>query len=152
MRCILIFLGIVAIFAGDAICGDDVLEANKKLTAEYILEAWNGEITDFDSYFADTVDFNGMRIASKSLGEMVKEFKRSFSDISVKVDRQIAEGDYIVTMVTFTATHDGEFAGIPPTGKRITYKGVGIDRIENGKVIEMWHQFDTGEVMQMLLQ
>ncbi|NDJ23403.1 ester cyclase [Nostoc sp. B(2019)] len=62
----------------------------------------------------------------------------------------IIEGDKVVTYGTFTATHLGEFQGLPPTGKQIKLSIMHIDRIENGKIVEHWGQGDALGLMQQL--
>ena len=42
-------------------------------------------------------------------------------------EKQIAEGEKVVTRFTFYGTHQGTFMGIPPTGRRVAVGGVVID-------------------------
>lgn len=65
-------------------------------------------------------------------------------------DEVVASGDRVVTCGTFTAVHDGEFQGLPPTGKQISLSIMHIDRIEAGKIIEHWGQGDALGLMQQL--
>jgi predicted ester cyclase len=52
--------------------------------------------------------------------------------------------------MTSTATHTGEFQGIPSTGKRITVSGIWIERIADDRIVERWGVFDMLGVMQQL--
>ena len=63
-------------------------------------------------------------------------FLNAFPDCRFTVDDMIAEGDQVVTKKTFTGTHEGEFAGIPPTGKRVTLQFVDIMRVRDGRIVE----------------
>ena len=74
----------------------------------------------------------------------------AFPDEQTVFDDQIAEGDKVVSRMTSTATHTGEFQGIPPTGKRITVTGIWIERIAEGKIVERWGVVDMLAVMQQL--
>jgi len=47
-------------------------------------------------------------------------------------------------------THQGEFMGIPPTGKPVTVTGMSIDRIVGGKFVEGWLNFDALGMLQQL--
>ena len=62
----------------------------------------------------------------------------------------IAEGDMVVIRFVSTATHTGDLFGIPPTGKRVTLTGIDIFRIENGKLAELWQNWDQYGTMQQL--
>jgi predicted ester cyclase len=60
----------------------------------------------------------------------------SFLDHHHEVEDIIAEGDKVVAHVTLTATHEGPFMGIPPTGRRIEVTEIHIYRLEGGKAVE----------------
>jgi predicted ester cyclase len=62
----------------------------------------------------------------------------------------IAEGDKVVTRMSGEFTHRGEFMGIPPTGKPVTWSWIDIWRIADGKFIEHWVEADMMGVMQQL--
>lgn len=52
------------------------------------------------------------------------------------------EDDQVVVRFTMTATHEGEFAGIPPTGKTLSIEGIAIMRVVDGKIVEFWEKSD----------
>jgi predicted ester cyclase len=56
----------------------------------------------------------------------------------------------VVTRWTGTGTHDGELAGIPPTGNRVTLPGMEIVRISEGKLVEGWEGYDMTNLMRQL--
>lgn len=80
-------------------------------------------------------------------GEGFKQFGMSFylafSQGKHVFDEVLVAGDKVVTCGTFTATHLGEFQGLPPTGKQISLAIMHIDRVENGKIAEHWGQGDA---------
>ena len=49
-----------------------------------------------------------------------------------------------------TGTHLGAFLGFTPTGRSVHIEGLGIDRIQDGKFIERWIQFDSFGLLQQL--
>lgn len=65
-------------------------------------------------------------------------------------DAPIAKGDTVAVRSTHRGTHEGEFMGIEPTGKQIEVENTIFARIEDGKVVERWVQFDTFGLMQQL--
>ena len=82
--------------------------------------------------------------------QYVSAYRSAFSDIHVEIEDQIAEGDKVVTRWTGTGTHDGELAGIPPTGNRVTLPGMEIVRISDGKLVEGWEGYDMMNLMRQL--
>ena len=62
----------------------------------------------------------------------------------------IAEGDKVVHRLVGECTHQGEFMGISPTGKRITWSCIDIWRIVHGKIVEHWVEADMMSLMQQL--
>jgi predicted ester cyclase len=56
----------------------------------------------------------------------------------------------VVNRTTFSGTHQGEFQGIAPTGKRITITSISVSRITNGKVVEDWTVLDMLGMLQQL--
>jgi predicted ester cyclase len=73
---------------------------------------------------------------------VVEDNHRAFSDFQVRILIQIAEGDLVATRWQFSATQTGQYLGHSPTGKRATWTGVQIDRIESGKIVESWVDWD----------
>lgn len=68
---------------------------------------------------------------------------RIYPDIHLTVEDLIAEGDKVVGRTTVTGTHRGEFMGLPPTGKSVTYNEIFIFRFVDGKVAETWGVVDV---------
>jgi steroid delta-isomerase-like uncharacterized protein len=74
--------------------------------------------------------------------EQAKQFfgmvQQAFPDMRVEVHEVIAEGELVAARVTYTGTHQGEFVGIPATGKQTTVSGVDFFRMEGGRQAEHW--------------
>jgi predicted ester cyclase len=77
-------------------------------------------------------------------------FHHAFPDLHETIEDEIAEGDKVVQRLTSCGTHQGEFQGISPTGKRFTVSAISIVRIEGDKIVEMWSEFDALGLMQQL--
>jgi steroid delta-isomerase-like uncharacterized protein len=75
---------------------------------------------------------------------------RGLPDVHVTVEDLIAEGDKVVNRNTVTGTHQGEYMGLPPTGKSITYNEIFIFRFTNGRIAEMWGVVDVFSQMKQL--
>jgi steroid delta-isomerase-like uncharacterized protein len=74
----------------------------------------------------------------------------AFPDLRAVIEDEIAEGDKVVVRSTWSGTHQGEFQGIPATGKRVTFQVIDIVRFQNGKIIEHWGQTDALGLLQQL--
>ncbi len=66
----------------------------------------------------------------------------SFTQVQVVVEDLLADGDMMAWRWTLTATHSGPFAGVAPTGRRVTMTGMNIQRIAAGMVVEHWSNAD----------
>jgi steroid delta-isomerase-like uncharacterized protein len=75
---------------------------------------------------------------------------RAFPDLHVAVEDVIAEGDKVVSRNTVTGTHQGEFRGLPPTGRSVTYNEIFIVRFAGGRIAEIWGVVDVFSQMRQL--
>ncbi len=75
---------------------------------------------------------------------------RGLPDLHVAIEDLIAEGDKVVSRNTVTGTHRGEYRGVPPTGKSITYNEIFIFRFAGGRIVEMWGVVDVFSQMRQL--
>lgn len=82
--------------------------------------------------------------------KLLAEFHEAFSDVTVTVSQQVAEGDTVATRWQFNATHTGHYIGAPPTGARATWTGITLDRIEGGKIVETWTDWDKYRLFETL--
>jgi predicted ester cyclase len=73
-----------------------------------------------------------------------------FPDYQTIIEDMIAEGDKVSARIRMTGTHTGEFIGIPPTMKGITFTGMYMVRIVNGKIVEHWGEEDGVSLLQQL--
>ncbi len=74
----------------------------------------------------------------------------AFPDFKHEINDIVAEPDRAVFYVTLTGTHEGEFMGIPPTGKKIKYTGLVWVRFLEGKIVEAYGVSDMLTLMQQL--
>lgn len=74
----------------------------------------------------------------------------AFADFTMTIDDTITEGDKVVCRVRITGTHQGEFMGIPATGRAVEVPAVDILRVVDGRVVEHWGVMDNMAMMQQL--
>jgi predicted ester cyclase len=84
------------------------------------------------------------------LAEMVKAYRSALAGLSVTVEHQFTEGDYVGTRCTIRGRHDGELMGVPPTGRDVEFTSVTISRCHDGKIAEEWELIDTVGLMRQI--
>jgi steroid delta-isomerase-like uncharacterized protein len=81
----------------------------------------------------------------------IRRWYQAFAESHYAIEEQLAEGDRVATRVTFRSTHSlGDFMGVPATGKQIIVKGISIERIKDGKIVERRISYDQMGIMQQL--
>jgi len=65
-------------------------------------------------------------------------YRTAFPDLAVTLDDLIAEGDKVVRRFTLRGTHRQPFFGEPATGQPLTLRGIAIDRLTDGLLVESW--------------
>lgn len=73
-----------------------------------------------------------------------------FPDYQTIIEDLIAENDQVAARIRMTGIHRGEFIGVPPTGRHISFTGIYIARIANGKIVEHWGEEDSVSLLQQL--
>jgi hypothetical protein len=66
------------------------------------------------------------------------------------VEDAVAEGDLVTQRVHFEGTHTGEFQGLPPTHRKVSFSGLELNRFVDGRVAEHWFQMDSLTLLQQL--
>ena len=95
---------------------------------------------------AAPIDATGAQL----LKELWRRLHHAFPDLRVSVEDVIAEGDKVVSRNSVTGTHRGEYMGIPPTGRSVTYDEIFIVRFANGRIAETWGVVDVLSQMRQL--
>ena len=75
------------------------------------------------------------------------DVRKTYPDLKMTIIRQYCDGDYVISEFIAEGTHKGEWLGMKPTGKRLTFNGVDIDKIADGKIIEHGGAMNTFETL-----
>jgi ketosteroid isomerase-like protein len=134
------------------------VEENKDLLTRYIEEsnAVKGDITKIlaicDKYYAPNFVYH-LTLGDWNF-EQTKQFTadsyKNIPDLKYTIEDMVAEGDKVVVRFTISGTHNGEFMGIAPTGRKFTQAGTSIYRIVGGKIEEAWWLADSLGLLQQL--
>jgi hypothetical protein len=79
---------------------------------------------------------------AQALKQVWATLLRAYPDLHVTVEDVIAEADKLVCRNVVTGTHQGEYLGLPPTGRSVTYNEIFIFRFEGGRIAETWGVVD----------
>jgi steroid delta-isomerase-like uncharacterized protein len=119
-----------------------VSQAHKELFGRLYHSIWNERRLEFiEHVIADTHAISDPTVAGGAVGpsayrRQVERFLTGLPDLHFEVDDTITEKDKLVVYWTITGTHRGEFLGVPPTNKKVSFSGITINQIRNGKIIE----------------
>jgi steroid delta-isomerase-like uncharacterized protein len=75
---------------------------------------------------------------------------KAFPDMKVGLETMVADEDSIGFAYTLTGTHQGPLMGIPPTGKKVSIRGMQISKFRDGKMVERWGSSDELGMLQQL--
>lgn len=116
---------------------------NKALVVRLIDDVWNaGDLARAPEFFGGP-----MLAEAVALHETLTA---AFPDLQIDIDDLIAEQDKVVARLTFRGTHRGDFRGIAPTGRTVTFTAIRIYGISGGKVTESWACQDALGLLQQL--
>jgi steroid delta-isomerase-like uncharacterized protein len=131
-------------------------EQNKSTVSRLVEEGYNkhnfkllDEIFAKDSISHDPSQPNLGR-GPDGARESMQLYTTAFPDSKIVIEREVAEGDYVVQHLRTSGTHTGPLGPIPATGKKTNVTGVIISKLQGGKVVETWSLWDQLSLMQQL--
>ena len=86
-------------------------------------------------------------VGIEGMKEHIKATKQTYPDYRMKITKQFCDGDYIISEFIMEGTHKGEWIGIKPTGKRLVFTGVDIDKVIDGLIVEHGGAVNTFETL-----
>jgi steroid delta-isomerase-like uncharacterized protein len=113
-----------------------------------------GDWALFDELFADdfydhTPQPGGTRDKAGVLA-LYKRLREAFPDFTPEIHWQRADGDVVTTFKTYHGTHQGDFLGMPGTGKKVRFETVDAMRVVDGRITEHWGVANLYSVMQQI--
>src|SRR5688572_25828714 len=130
------------------------IKQNKTIARRFVEEViGKGNWALVDELVATNYSYHapGMEVSGPDgIKQLLSMLRTAFPDWNEIIEELLGEGDKVVFRVTGTGTHKGNWMGVPPTGNKVTVKGIDIVRIEGNKMVEHWANFDALGMMQQL--
>lgn len=129
---------------------------NKAIVRRYfdeVLSAGNIELIEtlisatYASHYPAGYELGG---GPEDVRQIVTSVRRAFPTVRFTVDDLIAEGDKVVCRWTFHGVQEGDFMGIPASGRKATVMGIAVYRIVNNQIAEAWFTWDALGLMRQL--
>lgn len=86
----------------------------------------------------------------KTFKEALIQSKAALSDFKRQIEDIFSHEDKVVVRWLSSATHTGNFMGIPATNKHITFSGISIYKVEDGKIVDEWYVWDRQGLIEQL--
>jgi steroid delta-isomerase-like uncharacterized protein len=119
-------------------------EENKALVWRYFDERWNhGNLDVCDELLPSTFDIESFKAWHRSM-------YASFGEMQMTNLGMIAEGDQVAIHWRVAAIHQGDYLGVPATGRSVTYQGIAWLRIIDGKVVDDTAYWDNLDILQQI--
>ena len=115
---------------------------NHKQIVKYFYEniVSNHRISDVDKYISENctvrVGENIIPVGIDGMKQHLIDVRKTYPDYTMTITRQYEDGDYIISEFVMEGTHQGEWLGITPTNKKLSFTGVDIDKVVDGKIVE----------------
>ncbi|HTM89842.1 MAG TPA: ester cyclase [Terriglobales bacterium] len=130
---------------------------NVALMRRWFEEVWNqGKIATVKELLAkDAVGMGQGEPGAKIRGpadfiRFVERIRGAFPDVKVTVEDTFGARDKVAVRWSATMTHRGAHLGIPPSGKPVRITGMTMVRIQDGKIIEGWDNWDQLAMMRQI--
>jgi predicted ester cyclase len=117
---------------------------NKELVRRFFDERWNhGNFEVYDQMLAPSLDIKGEK-------EWARSMFATFGNMKFTILGIIAEGEQVAVHWRIDATHQGDYLGVAATGKPVTYQGIALLRVENGKIVDDIAYWDNLSILQQV--
>jgi steroid delta-isomerase-like uncharacterized protein len=103
----------------------------------------------------DLIDHNALQFPGRADGaagllQVVAMIRSALPDLTRTVEDQVEQGDRVATRFIDQGTHRGELLGVAPTGRVIRLEGINIERVLDGRIVEVWHVEDLFGLLQQI--
>ncbi len=127
-------------------------DSNREVVSHFMRLMDSHRLDDLDEVLAPNLQFHlgSTTLDRMQTEEMIRAAYAAFPDFTHTVNDILAIDDRVVLRATDQATHLGEFQGVAPTERQITFGQIAIYQLADGRIVEAWEQADIAGLMQQL--
>jgi steroid delta-isomerase-like uncharacterized protein len=131
-------------------------EENNRLAHRFFEDAWNRGVFHEELIAPNAVDHSTVGGAEKtepgagSFRQIVGMFRQAMPDIKLDIRDEIYMDDRVVHRWSLSGTDTGGVMGMPPSSKKLSFTGITIVRMRDGKIVERWANLDELGLLQQL--
>jgi predicted ester cyclase len=114
-------------------------EENKAVSSRMAEAIGRADFDAFDELMAPEL--------AQEFKQGIAELRHSFPDYHGTNEIQVAEGDMVANRFVFYGTHQGEYMGVAPTGREVTFRGLTLDKVIDGKIVEVIVEVDLEDIL-----
>ncbi|HEX2282214.1 MAG TPA: ester cyclase family protein [Thermomicrobiales bacterium] len=138
----------------NADCPDTTEDENQAIVQRYYDAVSAFDLDALDAVLAPVVVQHAADVEDGVGAEQVKTtiglFLVAFPNLRHEIEQWVTDGDFVAARVIQSGTHEGEFLGIPATGRDAVWTVIGIWRIECSRIAEHWVEVDQLSRLQQL--
>lgn len=129
-------------------------EANKDLLRRFHAAWERGDLEGLkDCLHPDVISYNPVTGEQRGIEHELnacESWHAGFSKTELRLEHVVAEGELVTVHWLLLATHDKSFMGIDPTEAAVRCPGFEVNRVHDGKIVEVWRLSDTWSLMQQI--
>lgn len=133
---------------------ETMIERNKRNVLRFLEDTHSGKFDIIEEVVSPDIVTHGFPGANPSNRDEYKQFfsvlDATFRDMGLTVEALVAEDDKVAVRFTVSGVHVGEYLGIKPTGRAVSFTGMVIYRLKDGRIAETWLHPDNLTLLQQL--
>ena len=127
---------------------------NIRIVEQFVMDVWNNQDLALAKEILSPdyrVTFYGLpQIGHTEYFYYVPKQLATWPDIHVTIEQILGDGDWVAVRFVWTATHSKPAFGFPPTGEKVTGRGIAMYKVEDGQIVEGWACEDVVSIMRTI--
>lgn len=122
----------------------------EEVVKQWIETIWNqGSLEQLERFQPSSISNNDAPFTQDDTRSWHERTRKTFPDLHYEIEDLFSAQDKVVVRWRASATHEGALWGIiPPTRKRVSWRGMHIVRVEKGKIVQVWSVADQLPMLQ----